>query len=81
MPCSKRSMNFDLLMGRLPHAGNGWASVGGQVAQPGEHIRDSVILLATKAEISEKLAMQDHVADDFVKTFSCGSHPAHKACH
>jgi hypothetical protein len=40
-----------------------------------------VILLATKAEISEKLAMQDHVADDFVKTFSCGSHPAHKACH
>src|SRR5690349_22326618 len=27
----------------------------------------SVILLATKAEISEKLAMQDHVADDFVE--------------
>jgi hypothetical protein len=26
-----------------------------------------VILLATKAEISEKLAMQDHVADDFVE--------------
>ena len=27
----------------------------------------SVILLATKAEISEKLAVQDHVADDFVE--------------
>jgi CheY-like chemotaxis protein len=27
----------------------------------------SVILLATKSEISEKLAMQDHVADDFVE--------------
>ena len=27
----------------------------------------SVILLATKSEISEKLAVQDHVADDFVE--------------
>jgi CheY-like chemotaxis protein len=27
----------------------------------------SVVLLATKAEISEKLALQDHVADDFVE--------------
>lgn len=27
----------------------------------------SVVLLATKAEISEKLAMQEHIADDFVE--------------
>src|SRR5947209_20184713 len=27
----------------------------------------SVVLLATKADISEKLATQDHVADDFVE--------------
>src|SRR5215470_298326 len=27
----------------------------------------AVVLLATKAEISEKLAVQDHVADDFVE--------------